>query len=162
VLLHSAGPLELSSNVNYNNQSSLVTSIRKMDLELSAAQSRAARALLNWSQAELAKTAAVAQQTVVDFERGARKPYPKNLTAMRRALEAAGVEFFNDSGVKLKAKPGAPSGSTPGGTRKPASNPGKPAAPRPKKPTASDRQTSPAGPSSKEAQIRALREQGAG
>src|SRR3982074_798575 len=110
-----------------------------MDVELSAAESRAARALLNWSQAELAKTAAVAQQTVVDFERGARKPYPKNLTAMRRALEAAGGEFFNDSGVKLKAKPSAPSGgSTPGSARKPAS--AKTAAPRAKKPTASDRQ----------------------
>jgi DNA-binding XRE family transcriptional regulator len=130
-----------------------------MDVELSAAQSRAARALLNWSQAELAKTAAVAQQTVVDFERGARKPYPKNLTAMRRALEAAGVEFFNDSGVKLKAKPAAPpSGSTPGSTRKPASTK-KAAAPRAKKPAALDRQTSPS--QTKEAQIRALREQGA-
>src|SRR3982074_1298258 len=128
-----------------------------MDVELSAAESRAARALLNWSQAELAKTAAVAQQTVVDFERGARKPYPKNLTAMRRALEAAGVEFFNDSGVKLKAKPSAPSGgSAPGNARKPAAA-GKPAAPRAKKSTASDRQASPAGSSSKEAQIRALR-----
>ena len=132
-----------------------------MDVELSAAQSRAARALLNWSQAELAKTAAVAQQTVVDFERGARKPYPKNLTAMRRALEAAGVEFFNDSGVKLKAKPAAPpSGSTPGGARKPASSK-KAAAAGAKKPAASDRQASPAGPQTKEAQIRALREQGA-
>jgi transcriptional regulator with XRE-family HTH domain len=129
-----------------------------MDVELSAAQSRAARALLNWSQAELAKAASIAQQTVVDFERGARTPYQKNLTAMRRALETAGVEFFNDTGVKLKAKPASPSGgSAPGSARKPASD-DKSGAPRAKKPTASGRQASPA--QSKEAQIRALREQG--
>jgi transcriptional regulator with XRE-family HTH domain len=128
-----------------------------MDFGLSAAQSRAARALLNWSQAELAKAAAVAQQTVVDFERGARTPYPKNLSALRRALEAAGVEFFNDTGVKLKTKPATPSGgSTPGSTRKPASAK---ATARAKKPAVSDRRASSAA--SKEAQIRALREQGA-
>jgi hypothetical protein len=51
-----------------------------------------------------------------------------------------------------------PSGGTPGGIRKPAS-PGKTATPRAKKPTASDRQATAA--QTKEAQIRALREQGA-
>src|ERR1700674_3828511 len=58
-----------------------------------------------------------------------------------------------------KTPANAPSGSsTPGSARKPTSA-GKSTAPRAKKPTASDRQASP--PSSKEAQIRALREQGA-
>jgi hypothetical protein len=61
-----------------------------------------------------------------------------------------------------KAPAGVPSGgSTPGSASKPA-NPGKAAAPPAKKPTVSDRQTSPAGPQSKEQQIRALREEGAG
>ena len=50
-----------------------------------------------------------------------------------------------------------PGGSTPGATRKPAS--AKTAAPRAKKPAASDRQATAA--QTKEAQIRALREQGA-
>jgi len=68
---------------------------------LSAAQSRGARAMLSWSQAELAAAAEVAQQTVVDFERGARAPYTKTLAAIRRALEAAGVEFLPDNGVRL-------------------------------------------------------------
>jgi hypothetical protein len=57
-----------------------------------------------------------------------------------------------------KTPASAPSGgSTPGSARKPASAK-KTAVPRAKKPTASDRQAKPA--QSKEAQIRALREQG--
>ncbi len=63
-----------------------------------AAQCRGARAMLNWSQAALAEAAKVARQTVVDFERGARTPYPNNLSAIRTALEAAGVEFIEENG----------------------------------------------------------------
>ena len=72
----------------------------------SPAQCRAARALLNWSQTELAKKAAVAKQTLGDFERGARQPYPRTLEDIRAVLETAGVEFTNgDSpGVWLKKK----------------------------------------------------------
>ena len=67
-------------------------------------QCRAARALLNWTQAELAEKAAVAKQTLTDFERGARQPYPRTLADIRAALERAGIEFTNgDSpGVRLK------------------------------------------------------------
>ena len=70
------------------------------------AQCRAARALLSWSQAELAEKASVSKQTLVDFERGARQPYPRTLADIRSALEAAGVEFTNGDapGVRLKKK----------------------------------------------------------
>jgi transcriptional regulator with XRE-family HTH domain len=54
-------------------------------------QSRAARAWLGWSQAELAKRAGVGLSTVQDFERGQRTPIPNNIAAMRRAIETAGV-----------------------------------------------------------------------
>lgn len=50
------------------------------------------------SQIDLAASANVARQTVVDFERGARTPYPNNLDAIRRALESAGVEFIPENG----------------------------------------------------------------
>jgi transcriptional regulator with XRE-family HTH domain len=68
------------------------------------AQSRAARALLNWSQANLASASGVATKTVADFERQERSPYPRTLADIQRALEAAGVEFSNGGqpGVKLK------------------------------------------------------------
>ena len=69
-------------------------------------QCRAGRALLNWSQEELAKRARVAKQTLADFERGARSPYPRTLADIREALEAAGVEFTNGDapGVRLRQR----------------------------------------------------------
>lgn len=65
---------------------------------LSAAQCRGARAMLGISQGDLAEAAKVSRQTVVDFERGARTPYPNNLAAIRAALEAAGVMFVPENG----------------------------------------------------------------
>lgn len=68
------------------------------------AQCRAARALLNWSQTVLAQKAAVAKQTLADFERGARQPYPRTLADIRAALEAEGIEFTNGDapGVRMR------------------------------------------------------------
>jgi transcriptional regulator with XRE-family HTH domain len=60
---------------------------------LTAAQIRAARALLAWSQQDLAKQARLAPSTVADFERGHRTPLANNADAMRAALEGAGVTF---------------------------------------------------------------------
>ncbi|WP_376094573.1 helix-turn-helix domain-containing protein [Roseomonas sp. CCTCC AB2023176] len=54
--------------------------------------------MIGWSQSTLADAAKVARQTVVDFERGARTPYPNNLAAIRAALEAAGVIFVAENG----------------------------------------------------------------
>jgi hypothetical protein len=71
--------------------------------------------------------------------------------------ENEAIRRLIDAGLG-KAPAGAPSGgSNPGSARKPASA-GKTAAPRARKPNTLDRHASP--PSSKEAQIRALREQG--
>jgi ribosome-binding protein aMBF1 (putative translation factor) len=67
-------------------------------------QCRAARGWLAWSQEELAKRAKVGLSTVKDFEGRRRTPIANNLAAMRRALEAAGIEFTNGDvpGVRLK------------------------------------------------------------
>jgi transcriptional regulator with XRE-family HTH domain len=66
-------------------------------------QSRAARGLLDWSQAELAARSNLSESTIRDFEKGRRIPSINNLAAVRRALEAAGVEFIdgNQPGVRL-------------------------------------------------------------
>ena len=61
-------------------------------------QCRGARGMLGWSQADLADAARISRPTLVDFERGARTPYPNNLAAIRTALEAAGVEFIPENG----------------------------------------------------------------
>lgn len=62
--------------------------------DLTPKQSKAARALLAWSQQDLAKKAGVAVSTVADFERGHRIPVPNNAEAIRTALEGAGVRFL--------------------------------------------------------------------
>jgi DNA-binding transcriptional regulator YiaG len=74
---------------------------------LSPAQCRAARGLVEWSQDELATRAEVGNSTVRDFEKGRRVPLDDNLTAMRRALEDAGVEFLparNGKGVGVRLR----------------------------------------------------------
>lgn len=57
-------------------------------------QSRAARGLLGWSQQKLADSASVSLATIQLFEANKREPIPNNLTAIRRALEDAGIEFL--------------------------------------------------------------------
>jgi transcriptional regulator with XRE-family HTH domain len=51
---------------------------------------------MEWSQEALAKASNVGVSTVRDFEAGRREPTRNNLTAMRTALEGAGVRFFDD------------------------------------------------------------------
>lgn len=62
---------------------------------MTSEQCRAARAWMDWSQAELAKRANVGLSTVKDFEAGRRAPIKNNLDAMRLALEVAGVTFIS-------------------------------------------------------------------
>lgn len=71
---------------------------------LSAAQSRAARALIEWHQSQLATAAQVSVGTVRNFEAGRGTPIAATLNAIQRALEEAGVEFLDDDGVKLRPK----------------------------------------------------------
>jgi transcriptional regulator with XRE-family HTH domain len=65
---------------------------------LTSEQCRAARALLNWSQADLASASQVSLSTVGNFEAGRSTPVTNNLIALKRAMEAAGVEFIPENG----------------------------------------------------------------
>lgn len=58
---------------------------------ITAGQSRAARALLDITQVEIAKAADLSESTVRDFEKGRRVPSTNNLKALRAAYEAMGV-----------------------------------------------------------------------
>lgn len=71
---------------------------------ISAAQCRGARAMLGWSQTDLAEKAGVSRATIVDFERGYRVPHSSNLEAVEGALRVAGAEFASDGseGVSLR------------------------------------------------------------
>ena len=66
--------------------------------QFTPAQSRAARGLMDWSQAELAARSNLSESTVRDFEKGRRLPTINNIEAVRHALEAAGVEFIAENG----------------------------------------------------------------
>jgi transcriptional regulator with XRE-family HTH domain len=69
---------------------------------MTPAQCRAARALLDCNQIELATRASIGLSTVVDFERERRVVSEDAIAAIQRALEAAGVEFTSEPGVKLR------------------------------------------------------------
>jgi transcriptional regulator with XRE-family HTH domain len=58
-------------------------------------QCRAARALLDWSQAELAKRSGVAWSTVKSFEGGKHALLRANRTVIQAAFEASGVVFID-------------------------------------------------------------------
>ncbi len=64
--------------------------------------------MLGWSRQRLAEAAAVAHRTLVDFERGARRPYDRTLADIRQALEEGGVIFIDENGggpgVRLKER----------------------------------------------------------
>jgi len=62
-------------------------------MTLTPEQCRAARGWLDWSQENLANAAHVSLSTVRDFEKARRTPIANNLTAIRTALETAGIEL---------------------------------------------------------------------
>lgn len=67
---------------------------------MNSSQCRAARALLKWSQTELAIASGVSMSTVADFEIDKREPRSDKLTAIRLALQGAGIEFLPAKGGK--------------------------------------------------------------
>ena len=68
-------------------------------------QCRAARALLDITQPELAEAAGLGLSTIVDFEKSRRDVSRAAVVALQRALEKAGVRFIGKDdggpGVRL-------------------------------------------------------------
>jgi transcriptional regulator with XRE-family HTH domain len=73
-------------------------------MTISADESRAARALLGMSQESLASASRVSRSTIIAFENRQKLPRYNKLEAIRRALEAAGVDFptGGQAGAKLR------------------------------------------------------------
>ncbi|RWJ37456.1 helix-turn-helix transcriptional regulator [Mesorhizobium sp.] len=68
-------------------------------------QCRAARALIGWSQQQLADAAAIGVATIRVFEGGGSEPRSATLQVLCLALEAAGVVFLAD-GELVEGGPG--------------------------------------------------------
>lgn len=72
---------------------------------LTAAQCRAARALLGWSQPDLATRSGMHVQTICAFESESGTPTKRTLTRITETLEKGGVEFQPNDGVARKTSP---------------------------------------------------------
>jgi transcriptional regulator with XRE-family HTH domain len=68
-------------------------------MTISSEQCRAARALLGWSQDQLAEASKVAKATIANFEAGKRTPYDRTIDDIRDALDHAGIEFIPQNGA---------------------------------------------------------------
>lgn len=62
------------------------------------AQVRAGRALVSWSRDRLSEACGVPVRTLDRLEKGEGIPQQRTITAIRAALEAAGVEFIEQNG----------------------------------------------------------------
>lgn len=75
-------------------------------MEMTKEQCRAGRALLGWSQDDLAQASKVAKRTIADFESGKRSTYDRTLKDLREAMEQAGVSFIPSGELVSSGGPG--------------------------------------------------------
>jgi len=68
---------------------------------ISLQQIRAARGLLNWSQAKLAKSCGISDTGMYNIDRGLSKPRATTLEKMQNLFESQGVEFLSGNGVRM-------------------------------------------------------------
>ena len=77
--------------------------------DMTPGQCRAARALLNFTQPQLARTAKLGLSTVVDFEKKRRRVSFDVIELIKKTLEHAGVVFIDENGggegVRLRKLP---------------------------------------------------------
>lgn len=69
---------------------------------ITPAQCRAARALLNWSQPELAERCDIHVQTISNFEKETSSPSKTTLEKISLILQSANIEFLGQDGVRQR------------------------------------------------------------
>jgi len=79
---------------------------------ITRAQIRAARALIGWTQIDLAQASGISQVAIKNLERGVTDPRVSTLISIQDALDQAGVMFLEPgdtrdggAGVRLKRQP---------------------------------------------------------
>jgi DNA-binding XRE family transcriptional regulator len=66
---------------------------------LSPVQCKMARAALGWNVKDLARHAHIHHGTVVRFENELHEPNESTVVGIKRAFEAAGIEFTDNGGI---------------------------------------------------------------
>jgi len=77
------------------------------DPSLLAAQVRAARGLLGWTQTYLAEGVGISRPTLMYLESGRREPQQATLLVLMNELAAAGI-VFTEYGVQFRKWPARP------------------------------------------------------
>lgn len=67
---------------------------------ITGVQIRAARALLGWTQQQLADASIISGTALKQLENGSTNPKMSTVTAVKKTLEDAGVEFISASAGK--------------------------------------------------------------
>lgn len=70
---------------------------------LTIEQIRAARALLDWSQSDLAEHSGLSQTGIARIENGTNQPNSRTLTKIQEAFDKADIEFLGTSGLRKKS-----------------------------------------------------------
>jgi DNA-binding transcriptional regulator YiaG len=70
------------------------------------AQIKAARALIGWTQRDLATKAKVSMASLANYERGASTLMAQNRAAIQTALEAGGIVFLNGTSLGVRIRRG--------------------------------------------------------
>ena len=74
-------------------------------MTIGGSQCRLARALLGWSQRDLAAATHIGLRSLIDFENGARPLKPVLIAAIEKALSDQGIVWIDDAdwvGVKIR------------------------------------------------------------
>lgn len=71
-------------------------------MSITPSQIRAARALQNWSQADLARRSGLATPSIANIELGKQQPSLKTLELLVHCFEDSGIEFTPHDGVQRK------------------------------------------------------------
>jgi len=72
---------------------------------ITAAQLRAARALVGWSQHDLSRASGVGRRTIADLELGTRDPLTSTLNALLAPLVLVGIRFVDDGERGIDGEP---------------------------------------------------------
>ncbi len=84
---------------------------KKAKIKITVRHCKAARGLLDWTAADLAKRSGVAVNTIHRWENHVHAPREATRDAIQKAFEDEGIEFSNgkEPGVKLRLKDNPPS-----------------------------------------------------